>query len=271
MKGVVGMKQPLPSIEIFGVNFLGLYTLYKRECWRFFKVWNQTVLAPVVTGLLFLAVLTLAMGDKSRTIHGLPFHQFIAPGLVMMAVVQNAFANTSSSLILMKIQGVIVDILMPPLSASEITVAMVMGGITRGLVVAVASLVAVYIFVPLTVHSVGFALFFLVASSMMLALLGILGGIYANAFDQLAAFTNYIITPLSFLSGTFYSVHDLPMFWTVLSFINPFFYMIDGFRFAMTGVGDASPWLGALILLATNVALYIGILRLMKKGWRLKS
>jgi ABC-2 type transport system permease protein len=260
-----------PSIETFGINLLGLWTLYKRECWRFFKVWNQTVLAPVITSLLFLAVLTLALGGGTRMIHNMHYHQFIAPGLVMMAVVQNAFANTSSSLILMKIQGVIVDILMPPLNSVEITAAMVAGGITRGLLVGIASLVAVYIFVPFSIHSIGFAIFFLIASSMMLALLGMLGGLYANAFDQLAAFTNYIITPLSFLSGTFYSVHDLPSFWMFLSYINPFFYMIDGFRYAMTGANDASPYIGVVVLIATNVVLYRLVLKLINKGWRLKS
>ena len=260
-----------PSIETFGINTLGLWTLYKRECWRFFKVWNQTVLAPVITSLLFLAVLTLALGGNTRLIHDLHFHQFIAPGLVMMAVVQNAFANTSSSLILMKIQGVIVDILMPPLNSAEITAAMVAGGVTRGMVVAVASLIAVYVFVPFTIHAPFYAIYFLLSSAMMLALLGMLGGMYANAFDQLAAFTNYIITPLSFLSGTFYSVHDLPPFWAHLSFANPFFYMIDGFRYAMTGAHDADPHVGAIVLLVTNAVLYVVILRLMQKGWRLKS
>ncbi len=256
---------------MFDINWLGAWTLYRRECLRFFKVWNQTVLAPVITSLLFLAVLTLALGGNARIIHGMHFHQFIAPGLVMMAVVQNAFANTSSSLILMKIQGVIVDILMPPLSAGEITAAMVAGGITRGLVVAVMSLVAVYVFVPFTMYSPLTAFFFLVASSMMLALIGMIGGIIANAFDQLAAFTNYVITPLSFLSGTFYSVHDLPPFWAVISNVNPFFYMIDGFRYAMTGVQEANPQLGMAVLLVTNVVLYLLVQRLMAKGWRLKG
>lgn len=260
-----------PQNFVLGVNWLGLVTLYKRECWRFFKVWNQTVLAPVITSLLFLAILTLALGGNTRMIHGVHFHQFIAPGLVMMAVVQNAFANTSSSLILMKIQGVIVDVLMPPLTAGEITAAMVAGGVTRGMVVAASSLIAVYLFVPFSLHSAAAAVYFLLVSGMMLALLGMIGGIMCNAFDQLSAYTNYIITPLSFLSGTFYSVHDLPTFWTHLSAINPFFYMIDGFRYAMIGQHDADPVVGAVVLLVTNIVLYALVQRLMAKGWRLKS
>lgn len=259
------------SLEPMSVNWLGMFTLFKKECWRFCKVWNQTILAPVITSLIFLAILTLALGGNARIIHGMHFHQFIAPGLVMMAVVQNAFANTSSSLIIMKIQGVIVDILMPPLSAAEVTAAMVAGGIARGMIVAVASLIAVYSFIPFTMHSPLFALYFLIASSMMLALLGMIGGIYANAFDQLAAFTNYVITPLSFLSGTFYSIHDLPPVWTTLSHYNPFFYMIDGFRYAMIGTHDANPLLGAGILLITNVLLYALVQNLMGRGWRLKG
>ncbi len=253
------------------VNWLGLWTLYRREVWRFMKVWNQTILAPMITTLLFLAILTLALGGARRSIGDLPFDQFIAPGLVMMAIVQNAFANTSSSLILSKIQGVIIDVLMPPISGSEITIAYALGGITRGLLVGVAVSVAVYVFVPFTLHSPLLALYFAVSSSLMLALLGMLGGVYAQSFDHIAAFTNYVITPLSFLSGTFYSITFLPPFWHQVSLYNPFFYMIDGFRYAMTGHADGSITTGIVALLVTNILLWLLIQHLINKGWRLKT
>src|ERR1700733_10570717 len=187
------------------INSIGVYTLCKREIWRFAKVWNQTVIAPVITTLLFLAIMTLAMGSNAgRMVEGVAFNRFIAPGLIMMAIVQNAFANTSSSLMLSKIQGVIIDILMPPLTGTEITFSLAMGG-------GVAAC-AVYIFVPFSVHHWGAAIFFILASSLMLALLGLLTGIWSQTFDQLSAITNYVITPLSFLSGTFYSIGPLPHF-----------------------------------------------------------
>ena len=253
------------------VNWVGLKTLYIRETWRFLKVWNQTVIAPMVTTLIFLAVLSLALGGHARTIDGLPYEVFIAPGLIMMAIVQNAFANTSSSLMLSKIQGVIIDILMPPLNAAEITFAMVAGGVTRGALVGVSVSLAMWIFVPVSVQDPLLAIAFVVLSSTMLALLGILGGVISLTFDHIAALTNYIVTPLSFLSGTFYSIHQLPAFWQAVSHANPFFYMIDGFRYALTGYSDSDPMLGLAVLSATSAVLWIAVQTLIARGWRLKS
>jgi ABC-2 type transport system permease protein len=252
-------------------NWIGTWTVYRREVWRFAKVWNQTLIAPVITTLLFLAVLTLALGGDSRAIAGLPFAVFIAPGLIMMAVVQNAFANSSSSLMLAKIQGVIIDLLMPPLKGWEVTLGMVAGGVTRGISVGLAVAIAVYMFVPFTLHSLPLAVFYVVASSIMLALLGMLGGIYAQGFDGLSAYTNYLITPLSFLSGTFYSIHHLPNFWYQISHINPFFYMIDGFRYAMTGYADGNIITGVVALTVTNIVLWVVVQTLFARGWRLRS
>lgn len=252
-------------------NWIGALTLYKRECWRFLKVWNQTVIAPMITTLIFLAILSLALGGASRDMNGLPYTVFIAPGLIMMAVVQNAFANTSSSLMLQKIQGVITDLLMPPLSAAEVTFSMVMGGMTRGVMVGIAVAVAMRFFVPFGVHDIGLAFFYIILSSMMLALLGMLSGIYAQTFDQVAALTNYLITPLSFLSGTFYSIHQLPGVWQQISFFNPFFYMIDGFRYAITGHSDADPAVGMVVLLVTTALLWMLVQTLFARGWRLKT
>ncbi len=253
------------------INTIGTYTLCKREIWRFMKVWNQTVVAPVVTTLLFLAVLTLAMGSSSRTIDGVPYNEFVAPGLIMMAIVQNAFANTSSSLMLAKIQGVIIDILMPPLSGGEVVFSLVVGGLVRGLLVGVVVTISVYIFVPFSIHHAAVGLYYVIMASTMLALLGILTGIWSQSFDQLSAITNYIITPLSFLSGTFYSIRQLPEFWYGVCHFNPFFYMIDGFRYAMTGYTDGSIELGMAVMLAINVALWSVTAYLFKKGYRLKS
>ncbi len=253
------------------INIIGVVTLYKRETWRFLKVWNQTIIAPMVTTLIFLAILSLALGGHARTIDGLPFEVFIAPGLIMMAVVQNAFANTSSSLMLQKIQGVIVDLLMPPLSGAEITFSMVMGGITRGVLVGLVVAVAMRVFVPFGVHDPLLAIIFVLLSSAMLATLGILAGIVSQTFDHISALTNYIITPLSFLSGTFYSIHQLPKIWQHISHANPFFYMIDGFRYAITGYSDSDTTTGLTVLILTTLVLLVLCQYLLAKGWRLKS
>jgi ABC-2 type transport system permease protein len=255
------------------IHWLGVWTLYKKEVWRFMKVWNQTVLAPVVTTLLFLAVLVLAIGESRGAAFGgqLPFEQFVAPGLIMMAVVQNAFANTSSSLMLAKIQGVIIDILMPPFKGWETTCALVAGGVTRGVAVALSVGIATYCFVPFSMYSPTLALFYLISASLLMAALGMLAGVIAQTFDQMAAFTNYVVTPLAFLSGTFYSIERLPQFWQDVSHVNPFFYMIDGFRYAMTGYADGNIQMGIFVMLSCNLFILWLVQHLFGKGWRLKS
>lgn len=254
------------------MNLLGLWTLYKREVWRFLKVSNQTLLAPIITTLLFLAILTLSLGNHAgQIVDGLPYEQFIAPGLIMMAIVQNAFANTSSSLMLSKIQGVIIDLLMPPFTGTEITIGLTMGGVTRGVLVGIVVSLAVWVFVPYSVHHWWAVFFYVVMSSLMLALLGLMTGIWSQTFDQLSAITNYIITPLSFLSGTFYSIRNLPEFWYAVCHYNPFFYMIDGFRYALTGFSDGNIAAGVIVMLVTNAALWISCQQLITKGYRLKT
>lgn len=260
--------------NMIDINWLGLWTLYKREVWRFLKVMNQTLLAPIITTLLFLAVLNLSVGGRAGRVIGgveISYANFIAPGLIMMAVVQNAFANTSSSLMLSKIQGVIIDILMPPFTGAEITLALTAGGVTRGMLVGFVVACAVYPFVPYTVHHWDAAIFFIIASSLMLALAGLLTGIWSQSFDQLSAITNYIVTPLSFLSGTFYSITQLPPFWYHVCHFNPFFYMIDGFRYALTGYADGSVETGVIVMVVTNVILWVVAQTLITKGYRLKS
>ena len=253
------------------INTIGVATLCKREVWRFMKVWNQTLVAPVITTLLFLAVLMLAMGSSERMIDTVPYGQFIAPGLIMMAVVQNAFANTSSSLMLAKIQGVIIDILMPPLTGGEVVFSLVVGGVVRGVLVGIVVMAAVYIFVPFPLMHPWIGLFYVISASVMLALLGILTGIWSQSFDQLSAITNYIITPLSFLSGTFYSIKQLPAIWYNVCHFNPFFYMIDGFRYATVGYTDGAIVTGMAVMTITNIVLWSITVILFSKGYRLKS
>ena len=225
-----------PSVRRFGVvNWQGLWTLYLREVRRFLKVSMQTVFAPVVTTLIFLAIFLLAMTGQSRDVGGVPFLQFLAPGLVMMAITQNAFANTTSSIMIMKMQGNIVDLLMPPLSALELTLGLALGGLTRGLMVGVVVTAAMALFVHVEIDSLWAALFYASAASLLLSVLGVIGAIWADKFDHLAAVTNFIVTPLAFLSCTFYSIEQLPPLWHTVALCNPFFYMIDGFRYGLTG------------------------------------
>lgn len=253
------------------VNCIGAMTLYKRETWRFLKVWNQTLVAPMITTTIFLAIFALALGGNARMVHEVHFIEFITPGLIMMAMVQNAFANTSSSFMIAKLQGVIIDWLTPPLSAIELTMGFMLGGVTRGLMVGCTVAFAMAFFVHLNVHSLPYLLFFAIAATTMLSLLGTITGIFGNTPDQVSAITNFVITPLSFLSGTFYSVRDLPEFFLHISHANPFFYMIDGFRYAMIGVSDTDPMIGVFVLTGANLFLFALAHRLFARGWRLKS
>lgn len=248
-----------------------MFALYLKEVKRFLKVYNQTLLAPVVTSLLFLAVFSLALGHNVSYVKDIPFQQFVAPGLIMMAMVQNAFANSSSTLIMGKVMGNIIDLLMPPFSSLEIVVALSLGAVTRGLMVGLLVGGAVYLFIPFQLHSFGALLYYSFMASLLLALLGMVGGIISETFDQMAAVTSYVITPLAFLSGTFYSVHHLPPFWFHVSQYNPFFYMIDGFRYAITGYHDSPLMNGMLCLLGCCVVLWTAAHIMIAKGYRLKD
>jgi ABC-2 type transport system permease protein len=264
-----------PAVRAIGViNWLGFWTLYAREVRRFFKVATQTIAAPVVTTLLFLAVFVLALGGAggaSRSVGGVSFAEFLTPGLIMMSIMQNAFANTSSSLVISKIQGNIVDVLMPPLSGGELTLAYALGGVTRGIVVGAAVSLAIWCFVPLRIADLAAVAFNAVAASLLLSLLGVLAGIWAEKFDHMAAVTNFIVTPLSFLSGTFYSVDRLPEGWRFVAHLNPFFYMIDGFRYGFIGHADGSLAVGMAVLIGVNAALLLLCFRLIASGYRLKA
>jgi len=257
--------------NVSGHNWLGVYTLYLREVKRFLKVYTQTVIGPVVTTLLFLAIFSLSVGSHVIVVGDVTYINFLVPGLVMAAITQNAFANTSSSIMISKVQGNIVDTLMPPFSAHELTLAMTMGGVSRGLVVGVVVSAAVYVFAPFTIHSIGHVFYFAFMASVMLSLVGLLGGVWAEKFDHIAGLTNFVVTPLSFLSGTFYSIKRLPEALQVASHFNPFFYMIDGFRYGFIGHSDASPLLAMVVVAFIDVALWVVCWSMFKTGYRLKS
>lgn len=251
-------------------NWIGLWSLYVREVRRFMKVYTQTLMAPMVTTLLFLAVFALALGGVDRDVAGVPFVEFLAPGLVMMSIAQNAFANTSSSVVIAKVQGNIVDTLMPPFTPNELVLGIAMGGTTRGLVVGLVVGIVMWFFVTMSIHNVFFILFYACAASLMLALLGMIGGIWSEKFDHIAAVTNFVITPLSFLSGTFYSIERLPEFGQFLAHVNPFFYMIDGFRYGFTGHSDTNPMIGIAVLCGVVAILWVICHRMIASGYKLK-
>ena len=259
-------------IQIGRINWLGLWTLYLREVQRFTKVAMQTVAAPVITSMLFLMVFAVAVGDRAQLAGDVDFIAFLVPGLVMMTVLQNAFANTSSSLVVSKVQGNIVDLLMPPIGPAEMLVGMAAGGMTRGIAVGLAAAVVLGLFGGLSMPAAPLAaLAFLVLGSLALAFAGILAGIWANKFDEMAAITNFVIQPLAFLSGTFYSVERLPAPFDTLATLNPFFYAIDGFRYGLIGIADRPITIGLVCLLVLNGVLGWLCYRVLKSGYRLKS
>ena len=260
-----------PVRRIGAVNWLGVYTLYVKEVQRFAKVTGQTIVAPAITSVLFLTVFSLALGRAVETVGGVPYVQFLAPGLVIMAVVQNAFANTTSTLIIAKLQGSIVDVLMPPLSPGELTFAFAVGGATRGVIVAVVVSAAMALFVPIQLHSLAAVIFFAAATSLALSLVGLLVGIWADKFDSIAFVTNFFIVPLAFLSGTFYSVERLPGIWHLASQLNPFFYMIDGFRYGFIGHAEGSVMIGVIVLTGLNIALWVICYLMFARGYKLKT
>ncbi len=253
------------------VNWLGVWTLYLKEVQRFIKVGTQTVAAPVVSTLLFLFIFDVAIGDIRGPVNGIEFTQFLAPGLVMMAILTNAFANSSSSLLMAKMQGTLVDVLMPPLSPWELMVGYVMGAATRGLLVAVVTAIAMLTFVSHNVQHWWAVVFFAISASLLMSQIGVLAGIWADKFDHMSAITNFIVTPLIFLSGTFYSVTRLPEPFFIFSQFNPVFYLIDGFRYGMIGQADGSVAMGAGITIFLNVVMAVACYRVFKSGYKLKT
>ena len=257
--------------RITGINKTGLYTLVRREVGRFLNGYTQTLVAPMVTMLLFYAVFALAFGGIARHIGDVPYMEFLAPGLIMMTMAQNAFANTSSSLVISKVQGNIVDVLMPPLSPLEIYLGFASGAVLRGLLVGVLTTFAISFFVDMTPDVLWRILVFGFLGTLLMGSLGIAAGIWSEKFDHIAAVTNFIVTPLTFLSGTFYSVESLPQMWHAMTFFNPFFYMIDGFRFSFIGISDGSIMIGLIYLSFLSFAVWFIAYFLFKKGYKIIS
>ncbi|MEE2745424.1 MAG: ABC transporter permease [Pseudomonadota bacterium] len=262
----------LPNFSNKEWNWLGLRTLYLREVRRFTKVYIQTILAPVITTLVFLVIFTLAIGElRGGTINGVPFAEYLAPGLIMMAIIQNSFANASSSIMAAKMQGNIIDTLMPPLSPTELTFAYASGGATRGITVGLAVSIAMSLSVDLKIENVLCIVFFAILASFMLAMLGIIGGIWADRQDHMTVMNGFIITPLSFLSGTFYSIDRLPQTLQYFALANPFFYAIDGLRAGFIGFSDGSLVTGGLVLIITNMCLWVLCRQMFATGYKLKA
>ncbi|HCR65508.1 MULTISPECIES: ABC transporter permease [Oceanicaulis] len=253
------------------VNWLGLWTLYKKEVRRFLKVSFQTVLAPVATTLLYMIVFSLAIGSRRGEVMGVDFTAFVAPGLIMLGMLNNSFANSSSSLIVAKVQGNTVDFLMPPLSAAELAAAFIGGAVTRGVIVGTATALAVAPFVDITISHIWAMAYFGLSATAMMAMIGLIAGLWAEKFDHLAVITNFIIMPLAFLSGTFYSVEILPEPFYSISHVNPVFFLIDGFRYGFIGSHDSPLLIGGLVIAAINAALLAASYLLLRSGWRLKS
>ncbi|MEZ6000289.1 ABC transporter permease [Hyphomonas sp.] len=258
------------------VNGLGLWTLFKREVGRFMKVWMQTILAPVVTTLLFMTVFKLAFGDRGNLtgdFEGLNYNDFLAPGLIVMAILQNAFQNTSSSLVQAKFNSTYVDFLMPPLSPLELTAGFLGGAIVRGLLVAIISGIGIQLsgLASLSVTHVWPILWFSMTSAIVLGGLGAIGGIWADKFDHLSAVTNFVIVPLSFLSGTFYDIKVMTPPFQLMAHLDPFFYMIDGFRYGFLGVSNSSIWTGVTYTGALSAISILAVWWLFRSGYKLKA
>lgn len=259
--------------RLSGVNWGGLKTLYVKEVRRFFKVQTQTVWAPAVTTLLFLIIFTVALGGVKREVMGVPFAHFIAPGLIIMAMIQNAFANSSFSLLVGKIQGTIVDYLMPPLSTGELITGLVGAAVTRAFLVGAAVWLAMWLWPGVDVglsHPLA-AFWFGLMGALMLSFLGLVTSIWAEKFDHAAAVTNFVVAPLSLLSGTFYSVEQLSPLFRAISHANPFFYVISGFRYGFLREADSPVLFGAMLLLGINLALFALCYGLLRSGWKIKN
>lgn len=257
--------------KIARVNTIGLFTLIKREIDRFINVYTQTIVAPVITTLMFYTIFALAFGGLTRMVGNVPFLEFLAPGLIMMTMVQNAFANTSSSLVISKIQGSIIDVLMPPLSNLELCLGFIIGGVLRGLVVGLCTTLVIGIFVQLHFSSAALIIIYAVLGTTLLSVIGVAAGIWSDKFDHIAAVTNFIVTPLTFLSGTFYTIDSLPPLWQGIAHYNPFFYMIDGFRSGFIGHADGNTFLGIVVLLICNILMIALAYTMLKTGYKIKA
>ena len=260
------------GVRRFGlINWIGAWTLYKKEVLRFLVVWIQTIFSPLVSSLLFLLVLSLAIGAERGEVLGVPFITFLAPGLISMQVIQQAFSHSSSSFMIGKIQGNIVDILYAPLSPAEVTLLISLASVTRSVLIAIVSIITFKLIIDIQITNYFYLIVFTFLSSFILGNIGIIAGLWAEKFDHMATVTNFVIIPLSFLSGTFYTIDRLPEFLQTISKANPFFYMIDGFRYSFLGKADGSIMIGLIYLCILSIVSWFITYLLYKKGYKLKS
>ena len=256
---------------MFSYNYLCVFTLFKKEVFRFLKVGIQTVVGPAISSLLFLAVFSLALGRSVNHINNINLPEFIAPGLIMMTMLQNSFANGASSIGQSKFQGNIIDILMAPLSNSELAIGYIFGAVARGIICGVVTFLGILFFVPLSIHSFSALFFYTLMGCFMMGCMGVMVGVWADKWNQQQGITNFIVLPLTFLSGTFYSIARLPEFWQNFALFNPFFYNIDGFRYAFIGQSDSGLLEGGIILIILNICLFFLCYLMFKRGYKLKS
>ncbi|AKO63974.1 metal-dependent hydrolase [Methylophilales bacterium MBRSG12] len=253
------------------IQLKGTWTLLKKELMRFWRVVFQTVAAPVITGILYLLIFSHVLDSRTEVYEGVPYSAFLIPGLIMMSLLQNAFANSSSSLVQSKVMGNIVFILLTPLTYIQFFIAFLIASIVRGLFVGLTIYLLAIIYIDLPLMHPWFIISFSILGGALLGTFGILAGIWADRFDQMAAFQNFVIMPLSFLSGVFYSIHSLPPVWQSISKFNPFFYMIDGFRYGFFGQSDISPFISMGIVLTFFIILASLSIRLLKTGYKLRG
>ena len=253
------------------INWVGAWTLYKKEVLRFLIVWIQTIFSPLISSLLFLLVLSLAIGADRGDILGVPFITFLAPGLISMQVIKQSFSHSSSSFMIGKIQGNILDLLYAPLSAAEVTVSISLAAVTRSVMIAAVSIIVFKLIIKIEITNYLLLVIFTLLSSFILGNIGIIAGLWAEKFDHMATVTNFVIVPLSFLSGTFYSIDRLPEFLQIVSKANPFFYMIDGFRYSFIGQADGSITIGLVYLTILSVVSWFITYLLYKNGYKIKS
>ena len=260
------------NVKKFGfINWIGFKSLWLKECNRFIVVWQQTLLSPLVSSLLFLSVLSLALGNNRGDVLGYSFISFLAPGLIAMSILTQSFSHSVSSLMIGKIQGNIVDMLYAPLSALEVSMAIILAALSRSFLIAIISIGVFSLIVEMPINNILFIFVFGFLSAFILGSLGFITGLWAEKFDHTATVTNFIITPLSFLSGVFYSVEKLPIFFQNISYLNPFFYMIDGFRYGFLGKSDSSIGVGLIYLTLLSFIIWYVAFHLYKKGYKIKS
>tara|TARA_B100001093_G_scaffold24642_1_gene21800 strand:+ start:997 stop:1809 length:813 start_codon:yes stop_codon:yes gene_type:complete len=267
----ISSKYKIGTRRFGTVNWIGAYALYQKEVLRFLNVWIQTIFSPLISSLLFLLVLSLALGTARSEVLGVPFIMFLAPGLIAMQVIQQSFSHSSSSFMIGKIQGNIVDVLYAPLSSSEVTLAITLASVTRSLMIAAVSIIIFKLLIDLEVQNYLTLAIFTFLSSFILGALGVIVGLWAEKFDHMATATNFIIVPLSFLSGTFYTIDKLPSFLQTISKANPFFYMIDGFRYSFIGSSDGSISVGIIYLSALSIVTWFISFLLYKNGYKIRS